>query len=147
MNKLSIRPMTANDLKEITALELRCQPHPWSLELFRRELSNPVARLELIELDGSIVGYLNCWQIGDELEIHNVVTDPLLRRRGLARRLLTGVLDEPGVKSAFLEVRSGNLAAIALYRQLGFNATDRRHGYYHDGEDALLMSWRRDSSL
>ncbi|PNU20948.1 ribosomal-protein-alanine N-acetyltransferase [Geothermobacter hydrogeniphilus] len=143
MNRLYIRRLTADDLEKITALERRCQPHPWSRELFCRELGNPVARFHVAELAGSIAGYLCCWQIGDELEIHNVATDPDYRRRGIARRLLAGVLADPGVARVFLEVRSGNRGAIALYRALGFRVSDCRRGYYHDGEDALLMDWRR----
>lgn len=141
MKNLRIRRLTANDLIEITALERSCQPDPWSLELFRRELENPIARFDLAERDGRIVGYLSCWQICDELEIHNIVTAPEQRRLGVAMQLLQAVLSDVTVDRAFLEVRCGNQGAIALYRKLGFVLSGHREDYYHDGEDALLMTW------
>jgi ribosomal-protein-alanine N-acetyltransferase len=37
-------------------------------------------------------------------------------------------------------VREGNVGAIALYRQLGFEVEGRRRGYYRDPvEDGVLM--------
>ena len=42
--------------------------------------------------------------------------------------------------TAMLEVRASNMAAVALYEQLGFQHVGRRKGYYADGEDALLMN-------
>ena len=40
----------------------------------------------------------------------------------------------------FLEVRADNEAALALYGAEGFEAIDRRVGYYQpDGVDAIVM--------
>jgi ribosomal-protein-alanine N-acetyltransferase len=40
-----------------------------------------------------------------------------------------------------LEVRTRNLAAIALYRQLGFDEVNTREGYYRDPvDDALVLA-------
>jgi len=144
--RLHIRALETDDLEEITALEQCCQPHPWSLALFRRELENPVSRFRVALFGERIVGYLCCWLIAGELEIHNIVTDPGCRRRGVARSLIEKALVCPEVETAFLEVRSGNSGAIALYRKLGFIETDCRRHYYHDGEDALLMCWQSSGS-
>jgi ribosomal-protein-alanine N-acetyltransferase len=48
-----------------------------------------------------------------------------------------------GATDVFLEVRSSNLSAIALYKRYGFAKTGLRKGYYVSSagkEDALLMS-------
>jgi ribosomal-protein-alanine N-acetyltransferase len=51
--------------------------------------------------------------------------------------------EELGVVAGFLEVRTSNAGAIALYRRFGFEQKGVRKGYYPDnGEDALLF--RRD---
>jgi ribosomal-protein-alanine N-acetyltransferase len=47
-----------------------------------------------------------------------------------------------GLDAAWLEVRAGNAAAIALYERFGFTTVGRRPGYYADGEDALVMCLR-----
>lgn len=39
----------------------------------------------------------------------------------------------------FLEVAADNDAARALYAKLGFVEAGRRHGYYGDGADALVL--------
>jgi len=45
------------------------------------------------------------------------------------------------VTTAFLEVRSGNLAAQKLYEESGFKAIAQRSNYYSDpAEDAVVMS-------
>ena len=52
-----------------------------------------------------------------------VATDPGRRRKGLARAVVVGVLElaaQVGCMDAYLETRTGRLAAIALYMQLGF---------------------------
>ena len=48
--------------------------------------------------------------------------------------------DADGCKLVTLEVRSGNEAAMELYKKLGFREVGRRKGYYaKGGEDAVLM--------
>ncbi|HEX9490336.1 MAG TPA: GNAT family N-acetyltransferase [Stellaceae bacterium] len=67
--------------------------------------------------------------------INLVVTDPALRRRGLARRAVTAVLtwarDQAGADGACLAVVADNLPARALYRQLGFDTELYRYHYRH----------------
>jgi ribosomal protein S18 acetylase RimI-like enzyme len=47
-----------------------------------------------------------------------------------------------GVRKIFLEVRSSNGPATALYGDLGFRTLYRRPGYYPpEGEEALVMEW------
>jgi len=137
-----IRPMTAADLAPVFALECASQQVPWSQEHFAAELVNPCARIDLCWRDGMLVGFLCSWLIAGELQIQNLATSPAFRRQGVAARLLTYVLEcsrEAGMDTAWLEVRAGNAAAIALYERFGFRTVSRRGGYYADGEDALVM--------
>lgn len=137
------RCMTRADIGAVLELERRCHPHPWSREIFLRELDNPLATIELMLIDEHLVGYLVGWLVADELEIQNLVTAPEWRRRGLAGRLLRRALSHAAVhrsRRAVLEVRAGNASAIALYQAFGFTIDAHRKHYYHDGETALLMS-------
>jgi ribosomal-protein-alanine N-acetyltransferase len=45
-----------------------------------------------------------------------------------------------GAQRATLEVRPSNQVAQHMYRKYGFQFTGTRKGYYHNGEDAWLMS-------
>jgi len=140
-----IRPMAISDLEQVVAVERLCHAHPWAVELFQRELANPVSSVDLLWFGETLAGFLCSWMVADELEILNVATAPACRRRGVAAALMRHVFArarEQGLESAFLEVRIGNIGAISLYRKFGFTVVSRRSRYYADGEDALLMQWR-----
>lgn len=44
-----------------------------------------------------------------------------------------------GAKGSSLEVGRRNHGAWGLYCELGFREVATRHGYYRDGEDAVLL--------
>jgi len=44
-----------------------------------------------------------------------------------------------GASAIFLEVSTGNRAALALYARAGFTPIGRRPGYYSDRSDALVL--------
>jgi [ribosomal protein S18]-alanine N-acetyltransferase len=147
-SRLRIRPMVPPDLREVLAIEGGSFRSPWTEEMFLGELARgEVTRaLVLEEREGggwALRGFVLAWLVEDELHINNVAVSPLHRNRGLARALLTRLLadsGEEGAGSATLEVRAGNLAAIALYTGFGFGLEGRRKAYYDDGEDALILS-------
>src|SRR5262245_23881032 len=144
---LSIAPMALEDLDEVLAIENVAFQTPWSRGAFRYELTqNRVARALVVRTGRHLVGYICLWEIGHEIHITNLATHPRYRRQGVARALLSAVLDrarQGGVELAFLEVRPTNTEALALYERYGFRVIGRRKGYYFDtGEDALVMEAR-----
>ena len=102
----------------------------------------------VVRIGRRLVGYLCLWEIGHEIHITNLAVRPEFRRRGIARALLSHVMEgarQSGVELVFLEVRPTNLEALALYESFGFRVIGRRKGYYFDtGEDALVMEARLD---
>ena len=80
--------------------------------------------------------------VADEAELLAVTVAPEGRRRGLARRLMRAVTEAAawaGARRLFLEVRSRNAAARALYAGEGFDEVGRRPRFYGD-DDAVLMA-------
>lgn len=131
------------DLAAVYQLECCSQPDPWTLQHFVDELDNPVASVDLYWCRDRLAGYLCSWLVAGELQIQNLAILPALRRRGIAARLIECVFTRSrsaGLASAWLEVRTSNVPAIALYEKFGFSACGRRAAYYPDGEDALIMS-------
>ncbi|MCG6979916.1 MAG: GNAT family N-acetyltransferase [Deltaproteobacteria bacterium] len=61
------------------------------------------------------------------------------RRKGIGTRLVQEASAYCADTPLLLEVRVSNLGAQEFYLALGFNFIGRAKGYYHDGEDALLM--------
>lgn len=143
-----VRNMTLDDLPMVLQIDRLSFPLPWPERSYRFELTkNPASNLMVAELDDdnprTVIGFIGCWMIADEVHISTVAVNPDHRRQGVGERLLLEMLDwamSKGVKTATLEVRVSNQAAINLYRKYGFDIEDRKAGYYHDNnEDALLM--------
>lgn len=149
--KLEIRRMRAGDLDEVMEIERAAFRHPWSTELFRRELEHDwstilVAVEPLSNAPGGgerIVGFLIYWLVHDEVHVLNVAVGPDHRRRGFARALLAETerqAIEHGAALMTLEVRRSNVGALDLYREFEYRAVGVRPKYYADeGEDAIVM--------
>jgi ribosomal-protein-alanine N-acetyltransferase len=83
---------------------------------------------------------------GSEAEIHTIGVDPAHQGRGIGRALLRALLEVADAAHAtvFLEVRTDNDAAQALYASEGFAVVGLRKRYYApSGADAHTM--RRDA--
>ena len=84
-------------------------------------------------------GFLMYRIAGPEAEILTIATARAARRHGAARMLLEEMVRRclaDRLQEIFLEVDSGNEAAIRLYRSLGFAKVGEREGYYrHGGKD------------
>lgn len=136
--------MTEDDIDEVLEIERISFLSPWSKKLFLDELANPVSHIILAKDEAEkIVGFICFWIVLDEAHILRVVVHPGFRRQGIAKILLSHVLEfskSKGVGYFALEVRQSNKAAIELYKDFGFRVTYVRKGYYGDtGEDAILM--------
>ena len=141
--------MRRADLDRVGEIERESFSIPWSRGAFQYEIEqNRLARCWTGRVDGEVIGYLCLWEIGEEIHITNVAVARAWRRQGIARSMLTEILDDArrrGLRMVFLEVRPTNVEALGLYEALGFHVIGRRKGYYYDtGEDALVMEARLD---
>ena len=144
--RFSLRQPQPGDVRTLVAAEAECFCDPWPEQFFVSELFAP-ARFHRVLVDpaGELAAYLfTAWQYLD-LHVLKVATRPPHRRAGLARRLMDlaeAHAREMAGESLTLEVRTGNRAAIGLYRSLDFEVVGVRHAYYTDGDDALIMTKR-----
>jgi ribosomal-protein-alanine N-acetyltransferase len=150
--EITICRMSEHDLLEVVEIEEQSGLSRWGWAAYYAELQAGNRNLLLIAAPDKspiiehrrIAGYIVARETAGELHINNVAVRQQYRRRGIGLALLGKVIDEArrlGVKAAFLEVRSGNLAAQSLYERCGFNAIARRANYYSDPhEDAVVMS-------
>lgn len=140
-----IRPMAEADIDAVLAIEHESYKHPWNRTHFLDELNSDHS-FPLVATDSEerIIGFICPRFLMEEGHIYNVAVGRSFRKRGVGRFLLNEVLAnfrERGVATVYLEVRTSNNAAIALYRQLGFDSTGVRRSYYENGEDAILMEF------
>jgi len=76
-----------------------------------------------VEEDGRSLGFALGVVDGDHVGLFDVLVAPTARRRGLARRLTQSIGAwgrTHGARFAYLQVVATNLAALPLYKDLGF---------------------------
>ena len=149
-----LSPMQERDLDEVLTLEQASFTEPWTRKMFLGELRGNAFATNVVAREGegnfwagiaagTLLGYIMFWVVFEELHVMNLAVRPEARRRGLGTELVRHALSvgaERGVRTALLEVRASNQAAIAMYEDLGFARKSVRKGYYdHPREDAVIM--------
>ena len=141
--------LTKDDAARCADLEAQLFPgdDPWPARAFLAELSAPHNHYVAARADGVLVGYGGIARLGRkapyEYEIHTIGVDRGYQGRGIGRRMLESLLEVADDGVVFLEVRTDNEPAIALYRSVGFARVGLRKRYYRlSGADAYTM--RRD---
>jgi len=141
-----MRAMTQDDVDAVLVIEQAVQRFPWTRGNFADALnSGYLCRVDETE-EGGIRGYAILMPAADEAELLNIGVAQAEQRKGLGRAMLAEMLNLARAKQlrrVFLEVRSSNAAAIALYRSAGFNEIGIRRDYYQNtngSEDALVMA-------
>ncbi len=142
--EIEITELKQSYLDQMAEIEKICFSLPWSREMLADELSNKHAKYYVaVTEDGRVAGYIGLHVVIDEGYITNVATAPDFRRQGIARALISKVLDyckSKGLIYVTLEVRESNSGAIALYESFGFKKIGKRTDYYQKPlEDALIM--------
>ena len=140
------RGATADDIDAVLALESRTSLNNWAESDFLQVLGSDNGELRLAVSGREVLGFVASSSVIDEVTLLNVAIHGEHRRRGLARGLITDMLDRrqaAGARRCLLEVRESNRGARALYTAMGFVVDGRRPDYYRAGdarEDAVLMS-------
>lgn len=148
-----LRPGRPDDASRLAALDAATSAQGWSEATFAEELARDDRRYVLAvdadhgratDADVEVVGYGALALLAGEGHVLGLAVAKQRRGRRLGRRLLGSLLAAAaaaGVTAVTLEVRPSNVAALRLYRAVGFEPAGRRPGYYPDGEDALIL-WR-----
>ena len=142
---MEIRLATIEDAHAIYEIEQQSFSVPWRLESVLAELEGAENKLYMaICEENHIVGYAGAWLVYDEGQITNIAVLPSARGKGYGSKLTKQLINEcfsRGMHEIFLEVRISNLAALAMYRNLGFSVKGIRKDYYSEPtEDAYIMS-------
>ncbi len=141
-----IRKMEERDLSAVSEMECSIFSQPWRKTDFMDSMHNPQNIYLVVEEQGEIAAYCGLWGVADEGQINNVAVKKTFRGRGIGYAMLKALIElgqRQGLGAFTLEVRAGNLSAIALYHKLGFcDAGVRKNFYEAPTEDALIM-WLR----
>jgi ribosomal-protein-alanine N-acetyltransferase len=161
--EISIRPAVVEDAAEVLEIERNCAEAPhWTEGVWAQILSQHTQYAPLYgtpfggsrrmcfvaepadEIGGFVViSILSGSGAGNGVaEMESVAVREDVRKRGVGRSLCLQAMfwaQTMGAASVQLEVRSASVAAMALYRSLGFVEQGRRSGYYTDPKDDAVM--------
>jgi len=148
--KVTIDRLTRADAARCAELEAQLfdGDDPWPASAFMTELGSRHNHYVAARTADKLVGYAGISRLGllppHEYEIHTIGVDQAFQGQGIGRRLLDTLLDFADRGTVFLEVRTDNAAAIALYRGAGFVEVGLRRRYYRaSGADAYTMQRER----
>jgi ribosomal-protein-alanine N-acetyltransferase len=137
--------MTPADIDAVLRIEQSVQAYPWTRGNFTDALNSGYDCC-VNELDGEICSCAVLLTGPEEAELLTIGVSASQQRRGLGRSILNGMLamaQDKNMQRVFLEVRASNVAAVALYRKVGFSEVGLRRGYYQNkqgSEDAVVMA-------
>ncbi len=141
---LEVISLSIENLNECLTLDQIALKGLWSKNQWKEELSGSHKICLGIFDDLNIIAFGCANVVIDELHLTTIAVHPRYRRLGLASKVLTNMFIkaiQTNCRTATLEVKSDNSAAIALYKNLGFITTGCRRNYYKDGGDALIQ-WK-----
>ena len=143
---VTIGALTSADAERCAQLEAELfeGDDPWPAVAFNRELASSHNHYVAARVGGTLVGYAGISRLGRkppfEYEVHTIGVDLAFQGQGIGRRLLDELLNFADGGVVYLEVRTDNEAAIALYRSVGFARIGLRRRYYRvSGADAYTM--------
>ncbi|HEY3996848.1 MAG TPA: ribosomal protein S18-alanine N-acetyltransferase [Mycobacterium sp.] len=144
--RVTLGALTPADAQRCAELEAQLfdGDDPWPAAAFNRELASAHNHYVGARIGETLVGYAGISRLGRrppfEYEVHTIGVDPAYQGQGIGRRLLNGLLDFADGGAVYLEVRTDNDAAIALYHSVGFTQIGLRRRYYRvSGADAYTM--------
>jgi [ribosomal protein S18]-alanine N-acetyltransferase len=145
---LSLRPMQIGDLDTIMQIEPTIYSHPWTRGNFSDSLNSGYSAWVVEEKD-EMIGYALMMMVMDEAHLLNLSIAKHRQKQGLGRYLLEHMMTIAKCHKAanmFLEVRTSNVSAIALYENIGFCEMAVRRGYY-PADPKVFKTGREDAVL
>jgi ribosomal-protein-alanine acetyltransferase len=143
---VTVQDASARNLERLYEIEKEC----FVEEAFtKKQISQLLTDYNSVSLigreDSEIVGFIVGMIYPDRKASsgHVVTIDvlPLHRRKGVGTMLLNemeSIFAQKGVQVSLLEVREDNVAALSLYRKLGYTEVGRLENYYKNAHGIYL---------
>lgn len=145
---IQLSPLRRRDIRRCVQIEkeLFTGDGPWTAAAFRSELDSGAYYLGAYSDTHGLVGYGGLATGGTpgafDSNLHTIGVAPAFQGNGIGTALLRALLARADelASCVFLEVRTDNEKAVALYERHGFATVGRRKRYYQpSGADAYTM--------
>ncbi len=140
---LIFAPMLFKDLHEVYYIEQSVFSYHWTYPNLQSSVAHKNCGCVLRNASGKMLGYFIAMDVVDEMHLLKIAVAEEFHGKGYGRLLMNRAIEiarELKMDSMLLEVRPTNNAAVALYKNTGFETIGVRKGYYIDTkEDALVM--------
>lgn len=150
----TLRRFQPSDLEQVVHINQMCLPENYSNYFFMDLYERFPETFIVAELYGEIAGYIMCrietglpdfglLGIARRGHVISIAVLPQDQRKGIGQALMEEAMSRMKAnkaKECYLEVRVSNTPAINLYKKMGFETSRTMHGYYADGEDAVMMT-------
>jgi ribosomal protein S18 acetylase RimI-like enzyme len=147
--RATVRRATLTDSKAIIGIETKAFDQPkeaFTMSQIRRLISNPRARVGIVEVDGLVAGWcvslIRSHLRSRSGRVYSVAVLPEHAGKGLGRALIEwslNTLESENIQRIYLEVRASNIAALGLYQSVGFTPIRTLVDYYGKGTDGIRM--------
>jgi ribosomal-protein-alanine N-acetyltransferase len=137
-----VRNVIADDIYSVIELEYQNFDYPYPPEIINFLYEFYRDTFLVVEKDTEIIGFVIGIVQKKEGHILVIAIRDDFKRKGIGAFLMKRLIDiyeKKGITRLKLEVRASNVAAISMYKHLGFKITNRLKHYYENGEDGLLL--------
>ena len=139
-----IKSISKEDLNQMLTIEKENFEHYWSYKtLYFEVIENQRSHYFGYYKDKELLAYIGIVDLVDNIDIVNIAVKGEFKRRGLAIALFQHVFTfarKNNFDKITLEVNTNNLAAINLYKKIGFKKLKKIKNYYKkSNDDAYLM--------
>lgn len=124
------------DINDLTSLNVLASN--FSIKYDESVIDSIYQHIVLFKKNDLLIGYVDFSLFYERAEINYIYVSSEYRGIGIASSLINYIFDNYDLDSITLEVRSSNIAAINLYKKLGFTQCSVRKNYYGN-EDALML--------
>ena len=150
----TLRRFKPSDVEQVMHINRVCLPENYTTFFFMNLYQRFPETFIVAEENGKVVGYIMCrietgipsfklLGITRKGHVISIAVLPEHRREGigyaLVREAMRAMVNYKA-KECYLEVRASNVAAVNLYRKMGFEIARTARGYYADGEAACVMA-------
>ncbi|KYC50148.1 MAG: putative N-acetyltransferase [Candidatus Methanofastidiosum methylothiophilum] len=137
-----VRNVGPDDIYTVIDLEYQNFDYPYPPEVINFLYESHRDTFLVAEKEREVIGFVIGIVQKKEGHILVIAIRDDYKKKGIGTFLMKKLIDiykKKGITQLKLEVRASNVAALSMYKNLGFKITNRLKHYYENGEDGFLL--------